>query len=782
MRTDLLGLTTDSLAALTNRGLVKRAGKEAVPELRTDEDGTVHGDFPGGPATSLPTGGLDVASCTCGAIGVCRHVIAVILAYQRLSPEADADAGTAQEAASGAAKGTATGTEEAASIAVPRGVRGAASGAAPETAQGAPPRAASGAAPGVASGAAPGVASGAAPGVASGAAPGVASGAVRGVASGAAPGTVPGAVPGVASGSAPAAALWSPGQVTDEQLTARIGTRLMAAARRAERAGYTARIRRPTPADPVPQVELATATVRFLIPGDLGFVHTDSVAGSRDDVIALAVWAFRTADELHPDAPDVRVDVGGGAEEGAGSGLERALGLAGTVLREGAAHLGHGLDATIADVQRHLDGAGLRWPLLAVGDLAEQLAAYRDRAAHYRPEQLASHLAELHARHRAVTRPDATLRSSVLGTAEAAETPLRRARLEGLGCRVRGLGGQRFAEVYLAHADNAMVLVLRRRWDGDDDGAVLARRRIATSTLGALATGNLVTESAVRSASRTVRLATGRVAKSTVSPSRGDWGELPAPLVVTDYAALGRELDALPLRPVRPRVEAELVRVLAIAQVEAIWYAPGDQRLDAVITDSAGNPAVVRAVHSTAAPGRLDALAAVLAGEEGEPRFVSGVVGRGVVGGGVSGLGAGGHGAGGRGVGGLGAGGLGAGGLVVEPLGLAAGDRVIVPDLRPAGGGKLDLGADERPEPLAAVLADTRGLLAEAAHHGLAHLPSAFGDRLAAAAQRLSVLGLHRIARAVTAFAAARAHGSEEAAEQAWVDAYLRLEVALDLS
>ncbi|MFF3671497.1 hypothetical protein [Microtetraspora malaysiensis] len=639
MRTDLLGLSADSLAALTNRGLVKRAGKEATPELRTDADGTVHGSFSDGLTATLPPGGLDVARCTCGATGVCRHVIGVILAYQRLPAEA-----------------------------------------------------------------------------------------------------------------APEPLPWSPGQVTDDELTAKIGARLMAAARRTEGTGFTARVRRATPTDPVPQVELATATVRFLVPGDLGFVHTDAVAGSRDDVIALAVWAFRVADELHPGVPEVRVDVGGAAEAGTGSGLERALGLAGTVLREGAAHLGQGLEATIADVQRHLDAAGLRWPLLAVGDLAEQLTSYRDRSSHYRPELLAGQVAELHARHRAVTRPDATLRSSVLGTAEAAETPLRRARLESLGCRIRGLGDQRIAEVYLAHSDSAMVLVLRRLWDGDDDGAALARRRIATSTLAALATGNLVTESAVRSASRTVRLAAGRISKTTVSPSRGDWSELPPSLVVTDFAALSRELDALTLRPVRPRVEAELVRVVAVARVEAVTYAPGDQRLDAVIVDQAGNTATVRATHTGAAPGRLDSLAAVLAGEEGEPRFVSGVVGRT------------------------------AGGVVIEPVGLAAGGRVVVPDLQPAGGsGRLMVAEDERHEPLTAALLETRGLLAEVAHHGLAHLSPTYDDRLAAAARRLTVLGLHRIARAVTAFAATRTHDSDEAVEQAWVDAYLRLDVALDL-
>ncbi|GAA2872775.1 hypothetical protein [Nonomuraea rubra] len=708
MRTDLLGLSADSLAALTNRGLVKRAAKETVPELRTDADSTVHGEFPGGPVASLPTGGLDVARCTCGATGVCRHVIAVILTYQHLHAEPAPPPAPTDAAPSPAAS---TDSPAASAVSAPSGSPAVSGGAAPS-----------------------------------------ASPAEAGLSAGSAQAAGADASAGLAGTGRAESVAWSPAQITDDELTARIGARLMAAARRAERAGYTARVRRASPADPVPQVELATATVRFLIPGDLGFVHTDSVAGSRDDVIALAVWAFRVADELHPGVPEARVDVGGQVADGAGSGLERALGLAGTVLREGAAHLGHGLEAGIADVQRHLDAAGLRWPLLAVGDLAEQLASYRDRSTQYRPELLASHVAELHARHRAVTRPDATLRSSVLGTAEAAETPLRRARLESLGCRVRGVGDQRIAEVYLAHGDNAMVLVLRRQWDGEEDGAALARRRIATSTLATLATGNVVTESAVRSASRTVRLATGRVSRTTVSPSRGDWAGLPPSLLVTDYAALGRELDALPLRPVRPRIEAELVRVLAVARVEAIWYAPGDQRLDAVIADQAGHTATVTATHTVAAPGRLDSLADVLAGEHGEPRFVSGVVGRT------------------------------AGGLVVEPLGLAAGDRVIVPDLQPAGGsGRLEAGADERPEPLAAVLIEARGLLAEAAHHGLSHLPPTYGERLAAAAQRLTVLGLRRAAQAVTAFAAARADGSEEAAEQAWVDAYLRLEVALDL-
>ncbi|SDP15476.1 hypothetical protein [Lentzea jiangxiensis] len=87
-RPDLLALTPDALAALANRGLVKRAAKEldagVVPALDTDPAGAVQGKFPDGTTTTLPPNtALDAARCSCGATGVCRHRIAVVLAYQR---------------------------------------------------------------------------------------------------------------------------------------------------------------------------------------------------------------------------------------------------------------------------------------------------------------------------------------------------------------------------------------------------------------------------------------------------------------------------------------------------------------------------------------------------------------------------------------------------------------------------------------------------------------------------------------------------------------------------
>ncbi|HWS33332.1 MAG TPA: hypothetical protein VN408_11375, partial [Actinoplanes sp.] len=286
-RADLLALDDGALAALANRGLVKRAAREVEREAPalSGRDSTIVAEWADGVRTELPEGGLDRGGCSCGAAGVCRHLIGLVLAYQQVATaamrtEAETEAGTAAE-------------EDAVD---PVGA-------------------------------------------------------------------------------------WSPGGFSDADLVGRIGARLVDAARRAERAGYTARIRR----GPVPVAELPAATVRFLVPNDLGYVHTDARAGARDDVIALAVWAFRAADRQQPDADDLVVDVGGSpaTDTATGSGLEPAVEFAAEVLRAGAVHAGAGLAAMAAGQITALERGGLRWPLDTVTELAGQLAAYRDRGARY---------------------------------------------------------------------------------------------------------------------------------------------------------------------------------------------------------------------------------------------------------------------------------------------------------------------------------------------------------------------------------------------------------------
>ena len=89
MRADLLALSPDKLAALANRGLVKRAqkmlAKGQVPRLEREGE-TVVAHFEeatGSVRTELPMGvPLIDCPCTCGATKVCRHRIGAVLAYQ----------------------------------------------------------------------------------------------------------------------------------------------------------------------------------------------------------------------------------------------------------------------------------------------------------------------------------------------------------------------------------------------------------------------------------------------------------------------------------------------------------------------------------------------------------------------------------------------------------------------------------------------------------------------------------------------------------------------------
>jgi hypothetical protein len=88
-RPDLAALSPDDLAALANRGLVKRAQRECeAGELTAqwDEsgDGTIHTTWSDNVTCSLPGAGtVKDAQCTCGALELCRHVLRTVLAWQQ---------------------------------------------------------------------------------------------------------------------------------------------------------------------------------------------------------------------------------------------------------------------------------------------------------------------------------------------------------------------------------------------------------------------------------------------------------------------------------------------------------------------------------------------------------------------------------------------------------------------------------------------------------------------------------------------------------------------------
>ncbi|WP_329029964.1 hypothetical protein [Streptomyces sp. NBC_01423] len=657
-RPDLLALTPETLAALTNRGLVKRAAKDLdaglAPELTTDADATVRAVFPDGTATVLPAGaGLDDGTCGCAATGVCRHLVALVLAYRRGAAEAPA-------------------------------------------------------------------------------------------------------------GTAPADD-WSPGALDDDTLTKALGARPVAAARRVLGQGYSAVVHRPTAERPEPWVELPSCTVRFPVPDELGYATTDASAALRAEVVALAVWAFRAADAAGAAEPSVTVRVGGGGSAGAAAkddgppaeagaspaaltGLDAATALVDELLLEGAAQAGPVLTGALARARDVLAADALHWPAAALADLVDQLTAYAERGAAHRPELVASLLTEVHARRLASGVPGA------LGTGEAADTPLRRVRLTALGCRVRGTAESLVAEVHLAHPDAGTVLVLRKRWDDAATGHALVGRRLLSTTLGALATGSLVSESVRRTAARTLTISRGRLGATAVTPVGTSWTRLPAPLLVEDLAALAASWEGRPPRLIRPRVAAEAVRVVALSEVEDIGYDPGEQRLEAVVRDAAGNRAVLSSEYRPQSPGALDALADAL---RSGPSHVSGEVVRE------------------------------GGGMRIDPIAVLTPTGVTVPDLAPGDGADgLGLMAERAPGPLTAALDEAVAALAALAHGGLRRPSVAALHRIGEAATALHRTGLGRAAallRAVLSAARDAPAADATAAPAAWLEAQLHILVGREL-
>ncbi|MER7791390.1 hypothetical protein [Streptomyces sp. NPDC097640] len=696
-RDDLLTLTPDVLAALANRGLVKRATKAldagTAPAVEVGEDGTVRGRFEDGVEAALPVHtDLRAATCTCAAPGVCRHRVGLVLAYQRQFGPRQADNSDGRSGK-------------------------------PEDDTGKPD-------------------------------------------------DPPEPTPPAAHTP------WSPGSVDDDTLTRLYGAPALAAARRALTAGFPARLRRPTSADPVARADLRSCTVRFPVPDEVGYAYTDAADTARAEMVVLAVWAFRAADERGLNAADVHLDVGGPARELADSplapsGLAPVLTVVDELLLDGAGHADGVLVSSLHRAARDLGEQGLRWPSAALDDLVEQLGAYRERATRHRPERVAELLAELHARHRAAVHSGgATPRSRVLGSDEPAETPLRRVRLTGLGCRITGTDtngtdsegttAERTAEVFLAHPDSGTVLVLHKRWpvsgaDGEPlTGADLATRRLSGVPLHTLAAAHLVSESASRSAGRVVRLASHRVARTSVRPLDSQaWESLPDSVTARDLATLERQLGGLAPKLIRPRVEAELVRAVPVAEVLALGYDPGDQRLDAVITDAAGMTATVSATYDAARPGALDCLAAALGGDLGTPLFVSGVVRRA------------------------------RGGITLRPLAVMTDQGPVLPDLAPGSGDADLVAAPRRPQGPEDALHDALhtalGVCADAAHQGLRNPTTALRTRLTDAAAALSAVGLRTTAGLLTALSSALTGGDPETMVTAWVAAQVRLTTTAEL-
>lgn len=562
---------------------------------------------------------------------------------------------------------------------------------------------------------------------------------------------------------------WSPGGIDDEALERLLGRAALERARGLRRRGVLAEVIRGTfEGDSLPRAKLQTSTVTFLVPGDASYAKCDCRLRTGCEHVAVAVWAFRIADEKDSSAGSQTVEVADrtvSSDERRDAALDGTRELAAQVVLEGVTRLPPAAAARFALAMAALERARLAWPLAVVEDVEELLDAYRRRSARYSPERATMLVAEVFARSRAGEGNGAgdLPASLVLGSDVAIEADLDQLRLAALGARVEEDGERRVVSVFLADPGSQTVLVLQRGYDPVDgkseDGPTLARRSaVSGSPLSMVCAAQLVSNAAKRKANRLLSFGVGALKKTSVLAGGLSLSTLPASLVVRDVTAFVSQLASEPPRFLRPRLLAEHVRVFEVADVEVVAYDEGRQAVRARCSDPAGNFFFVELAHRSVAPAALQALARHL--RKGSAKAVVGDA---------------------RNSG---------GDLVIEPVAVLA-DRLVVLDLEAASdAGAEALAALPHAEPrapgdlLETSVATARLLLAEAVHQGLRTLSPAWSERLRGARGQLREAGFTLAAEAVGALdlaaAAARTTGTSEdeaVAVERWADAALRLEM-----
>ena len=537
---------------------------------------------------------------------------------------------------------------------------------------------------------------------------------------------------------------WTPAELADDDLEKTVGKKTMDRARAVNKAGIVVTVVPPSDEDPIPTARLPACTVRFLVPKDIAYARCDCAMGTGCEHVVLAAWAFRAAGPLEG-AKTIALGRTEGPDSETRAALAQAEDLTALLLRTGVANLTPGIQGRFAKVRTALEDDGLVWPMTIIDDLEQQLDAYAARSSRYSTRTIVDLTTELAARARAARAGGELPARFVLGEDEIKETLLDHVRLVSLGARIEADGKFRDAEVFLADPDTGVVLVLKKRWelgekDKPEDGPTLARRSVAARVqLGSLAHGQIVSKAVKRKANREMTLGTTRTAQTSVTPQRGDWDVLPAPLLVKSLAALAEHMREAAPRLLRPRVLCEGMHVLAVGSLQAMGYVAAEQELWAIVEDAEGAPIRIAKRHKTIAPFALEATAAALS--KGV-RFIAGEIERD-------------H-----------------GGLVMDPVGLVTADGVVVPDLA-AAAPALDVprvAAEVRPDPMHDVLGRATSILEEGLHGGLDRASADFGKRLretAALAESLGLTGLSkRLLRVV--------EGAKDAAPHAWMEAAIR--------
>jgi hypothetical protein len=527
---------------------------------------------------------------------------------------------------------------------------------------------------------------------------------------------------GEESAEAPAP-LGSPAEADEATLSRLLSPRALSLAQALLAEGLVVDVRQVGNGEPCPTARLPMATVRFWGGAALEAARCDCVQGSACEHVALAVWAFRKA--------------------GAQPTLQVKLGEASRIDIDDAPYrrvveslLRHGVRAGLSPHRQALALAheavaqsGAVWLGLLLADLENWLGAYAARSARYEAKDGVGLLAELALRLAAGRQ--AGQAKAAWGVGEAAEVELDKLRLMSLGCRIERDGDQRRARLVLADVDTGTRFVLSHAWavaaNTQDEAELANTQRLAPSVrLGALASGQLLSQHAKRRADGSLLIAKARSNQNSLLPQSGDWSNLKPPLCFERLVDVRQEKHAHPLPQTGPRHAAPAFAAVRIAKLETLFYDPNEQSLIGLIHDADGEIIILKRSHQGHVRHALDAIAAALSGQFGAPSHVAGVLS------------------------------FERGQVFLEPWAFAC-KRVVVPDLEPACGalGQIPVGyaGADQSAGISRVLEELQTQLAGLLHQGMVELGGAWFERCSALSQQLRSLSLHVLAQTLEALA-----------------------------
>lgn len=569
---------------------------------------------------------------------------------------------------------------------------------------------------------------------------------------------------------------WSPAHFDDAHLRDSLSGLTLTQALRLAQARPVAAVEGWTATRTVPGVRLPMCTVRFFSRTALVHARCDCREGSGCAHVALAVWAFRQAEQQQSRVADVVVEVrppvDGADAAAADNEAARTLteGDAARALRaeidawlqalwlDGSAQPLMALEARLARLRSQCDALGWRWVAESLEEVWQMLQAQQARSSRFDPLQLLQAVADLWARPEAAVQAARTPAPrlparQILGVGVRGEVPLDHLKLVSLGADLWSDDEADGADVVLADTDTQTLMVFRRRWPkaappvasapvGRPPNSAAtptlvdpALRRVGNQPLRQLAASQIVTKAAVRRANGAVDI--NFTARQTnvfpLSPSA--WEHLSAPLRQTqlgELAALLREASPDFVRPRQLLRQFHVVAPPSLVVHDWGWDA-ATQTLHAVVGPQAegeeGDAGMASREtlslslvlqHHSHAPGAVDALAAALQGQWGALTDIAGPVW------------------------------LAHGQLHMTPMALMTVQRAVVLQTEPASAGKLEpppcrapVGARQ------AQLDQVLDLLAQWLRRGLRHVGPTAGTQGTDLARSLAGLGLADTARLV---------------------------------